>query len=94
MKAAQILLYGYCVVTPISYFSKMTQVKTMHDKPAYVQTQPTCTVSQSIGAQLGQTIKLSPLYGTTTYYTATMNGAGGSVGYRSLCQQGVFGRSL
>ena len=37
-KVAQILLYGYCVATPIGYFSKMAQVKIMHDKPAYVQT--------------------------------------------------------
>ena len=37
-KAAQILLYGYCVVTPIGYFYKMAQVKTMYDKPACVQT--------------------------------------------------------
>ena len=39
-KAAQILLYGYCLVTHIGYISKMAQVKTMHDKPAYVQTLP------------------------------------------------------
>ena len=37
-KAAQILLYGYCVATPIGYFYKMAQVKIMHDKPACVQT--------------------------------------------------------
>ena len=36
-KAAQILLYGYCVATPIGYFYKMAQVKIMHDKPACVQ---------------------------------------------------------
>ena len=37
-KAEQILLYGYCVATPVGYFSKVAQVKTMHDKPAYFQT--------------------------------------------------------
>ena len=37
-KAPQILLSGYCVATPIGYFYKMAQVKTMHDKPACVQT--------------------------------------------------------
>jgi len=35
-KAAQILLYGYCVATPIGYFSKMAQVKTVHDKSANI----------------------------------------------------------
>ena len=35
-KAAQILLYGYYVATPIGY--KMVQVKGMHDKPACVET--------------------------------------------------------
>ena len=39
-KAAQILLYGYCLATHTGYFSRMAQVKTMHDKPAYVQTLP------------------------------------------------------
>ena len=33
-KAAQILLYGYYMATPIGYFSEMTQVKTIHDKPS------------------------------------------------------------
>ena len=28
-KGAQILLYGYCVAAPISYFYKMAQVKTI-----------------------------------------------------------------
>ena len=26
---------GWCVVTPICYFSKMIQVRTMHDKPYF-----------------------------------------------------------
>ena len=38
-KAAQILLFmanHKCMATPISYFYKMAQVNTMHDKPACV----------------------------------------------------------
>ena len=37
-KVAQILLYCYCVATPIGYFYKMAQVKIMHDMPPYVHT--------------------------------------------------------
>ena len=48
-KVAQILLYGYCVVTPISYFYKMAQRKIMHDKPACVQTWPTVSQSSCLG---------------------------------------------
>ena len=29
--------YGFCMATDIGYFIKMAQIKTMHDKPAYVQ---------------------------------------------------------
>ena len=32
-KAAESLLYGYCVANLICYFSKIGQVKTMHNKP-------------------------------------------------------------
>ena len=30
--------HGWCMATPICYFSKMPQVRTMHDKPGCVQT--------------------------------------------------------
>ena len=32
------LLHGRCVATPICCFAKMTQVRTMHEKPGCVQT--------------------------------------------------------
>ena len=34
-KAAEILFHGWGMVTPIGYFSKMPQARTMHDKPAH-----------------------------------------------------------
>ena len=37
-KAAQILSYGFCLAPPIGYFRRMAQVKSMYDKPVYVQT--------------------------------------------------------
>ena len=37
-KAAQILSYGFCLAPPIGYFCRMAQLKSMHDKPVYVQT--------------------------------------------------------
>ena len=35
-KAAEILLHGWYVVTPICCFFKMPQVRTVHDNPGYV----------------------------------------------------------
>ena len=37
-KAAQIPSYGFCLAPPIGYFRRMAQVKSMYDKPVYVQT--------------------------------------------------------
>ena len=34
-RAAQILLYTYCLATPIGYFYNMAHVKIMHDKPVF-----------------------------------------------------------